>query len=99
MTTIKPLTAARLHSILRKAGFRRSSSHPTRVRGWHRVTAGYSVDRYGVEAGAFLLTYKNDSQGTGREIDPSVVLALYARALDSAGLSIENDGDYGIIVR
>jgi hypothetical protein len=103
MTASKPLTAARIHAILRKAGFERSKKETTRVRGWYHYTQGYTLEpsyqTLGVPDGCFRVRHRNDSQGYGRPDDPAERIAAYAKALDDAGLSVENDGNFGIIVR
>lgn len=83
---MKPLTLAKIHSVLRKAGHRKSCSQTTRVRGWYSVTDGYVV-RPGPEEGTFVLWHKIADYGRDKARQVLQVQA-YREAFEGAGIVI-----------
>lgn len=78
-----PMTTAKIKRALSKARIPLSTSHATRIRGWHNWTAGIEVRRG--PSGTFVLSYTRRMHGN----DPMDIPALMdraAEALKSAGI-------------
>lgn len=86
MLDIKPLTPAKVRSVLAKAGHTCAKSHPTRIRGWRSWTEGYRVTELG---GEIVLEHAGDYIPKEREI---AKVATYCAALQAAGLHVTPAG-------
>jgi hypothetical protein len=89
--TDKPLTAAKVRAVLRKAGYDCAKSHPSRVRGWSAWSPGFFVREAG---GKITAEYRADLPSKER------VLAWrerYRVALIAAGMAVA-DGPFSDLV-
>jgi hypothetical protein len=86
----KAPTASGVSAALRKAGFERSETHTTRVKGWHDYTEGYRVRSWGdgevrveyvtgsrLSAGSDVIRRRRDAR-----------FAAYAEALRARGWNV-----------
>ena len=96
--TAKPPTPQGISALLRKAGFERSESSATRIKGWRSYSEGYSVakwDDYGtvdVRWHRGLLTPTEAAEARPR------VLGDYIEAIRAAGYSVSLlNGDHLIV--
>ena len=92
METVKPPTPQGISALLRKAGFERSVSSATRIKGWRNYSEGYSVrSDYVAEAGDCISVSYNRGNYLPSEADrirPGM-LADYGVAIAAAGYSAE----------
>ena len=97
MTTSKPKTptAPGISRLLATAGFDRSESSATRIKGWRNYSEGYVVSTQ--DPGCIRIEYK-----TGYDRGPNAakrrdkVLAEYAEALAAAGYTVERDESWAL---
>jgi len=82
----KPLTAAKVRSVLRQAGYDCAKSHTTRVRGWRSWSSGFLVR----DCGKIIVEYKADFPSENRV---RAWLERYRVALSAAGLAV-TDGPH-----
>jgi hypothetical protein len=81
MTT--PPTPQAISALLRKAGFERSVSRATRIKGWRESSAGYYVTGYKDEVNVrHMLGFSRDEEARDR------MLARYAEAIRAAGWQV-----------
>jgi hypothetical protein len=88
MSERKPLTAAKVRAVMKKAGHRKSESHTTRVKGWHSITPGYVVydgTRFGRHISVAYRAGIWDRDGAAGEIE----LDRYSASLKAAGIEID----------
>jgi hypothetical protein len=86
----KAPTASGVSAALRKAGFERSETHATRIKGWHHYTEGYRVRNWG--EGEIRVEHE-----TGSRITPDAnavrrrdaKFAEYAEALRAKGWNVQ----------
>lgn len=88
MPDAKPLTAAKVRAVLRKAGHGCAKSHTTRIRGWLSWSPGFRVTMRGND---IVLEHMSDGRAGERE---AAALARYADTLRQAGMSV-TDGAHG----
>lgn len=86
----KPPTPQGISALLRKAGFTKSVSSSTRVRGFGDRSAGYVVSR-GREKGTVEVAYATGTFRTGPDIDARAKAKEddYKRALTAAGWDVQ----------
>jgi hypothetical protein len=78
-----PPTPQAISALLRKAGFERSQSRATRIKGWRESTTGYHVTGYGDEVNvSHRLGFARDEEARDR------MLAKYADAIRAAGWQV-----------
>lgn len=89
MTSPKTPTPLGISALLRKAGFERSKTYTTGVKGWHDRTSGYVARSHGegevsvrYESGQFHETAGTRARATGLE-------AASADAIEAAGYAVE----------
>jgi ribonuclease HIII len=90
MTQPKRPTPQGISALLRKAGFERSVSHATRVRGFSSRTQGYvvggrtdgSVAVYHEDGNSFMITDATAARQVREQ-------ARYAEAIEAAGYAVE----------
>jgi hypothetical protein len=84
----KAPTASGVSAALRKAGFERSETRTTRIKGWHHYTEGYRVRNWG--EGEIRVEH---TTGSGRGPDDSArcreFLGKYAEALRAKGWNVQ----------
>lgn len=90
----KPITVQRIHSVLRAAGYSRSESRTTRIRGWHHFSSGYWVDVHGDR---FVVHYMQER--CRDETKYKSQANLYAAALASAGIACELADDRVVVLK
>ena len=94
MTTKQP-TASGISRLLAKAGYERSESSATRIKGWRNSSEGYVVGTQ--DPGCVRVEYK-----TGYDRGPNAakrrdeMLAEYAGFLTAAGYSVERDETWAL---
>lgn len=102
MSTPKTPTPQGISALLRKAGFEKSVTSTTRVRGWHSRSWGFVVRGY-----MKGIVYVHHEDGGHMQTDEAQVARVreqerYAVAIESAGYAVERgEGGYfgPIIVR
>lgn len=80
---LPPLTTQKVRSMLKKAGLYFSTSHTTRVRGWHSITSGVTV--WQTETGTIHVGYVFNHWAKERPYLTKLAPAL--KALQDAGLN------------
>ena len=83
MITKEP-TPQGISALLKRAGFERSTSSPSRIKGWRNYTAGYQVNaRY--PSGAEVTHRVGFDRGPRADAERARMLAAYAEAIRAAG--------------
>lgn len=81
------MTHQKIYSALRKAGYSASTSSTTRVRGWHRVSAGVRVSKDSYHDGALKVEYVFGDYGRGvTDADRVKKLQSIQKVLIAAGI-------------
>lgn len=81
----KPPTAQGVSALLRKAGFERSVSSATRIRGWHDRSSGFMVTGYG---GEVTVTYVSSLFRRADQGHIVAALNTYAEAIRAKGWEV-----------
>lgn len=87
---VKAPTAQGVSAALRRAGFERSETHATRIKGWHNYSEGYRVRNWG--EGEIRVEHETGSRTAA---DASAVrrreakFAEYAEALRAKGWNVQ----------
>lgn len=97
MTTPKPPTPQGISALLKRAGFERSESSATRIKGWRKYSEGYSAAKWD-DRGSVEVTWHRGllSQSEGSETRPRM-LAAYIEAINAAGYSVRLQSDRLIV--
>ncbi len=91
----KPPTPQGISALLRKAGFERSESRATRIKGWRESSEGYYVTGYRDEVTVRHRTGFGCGPAAGeRRRD---MLAKYAEAIRAAGWTVTGPADESIL--
>jgi hypothetical protein len=97
-TATKAPTSRGISAVLRKAGFEKSESSSTRIRGYHSTSYGYHVSAYGSDevrvhhySGKFMPS--DADQAHSREMEDR-----YAEAIEAAGYKVERTDFGGLAV-
>jgi len=87
-TTPKTPTASGISRLLAKAGFERSESSATRIRGWRNHTEGFSVNKWD-DDGAVEVGYNRGLRppSEAEQIRPGM-LADYTETITAAGYAV-----------
>lgn len=88
--TAKTPTAQGVSAALRKAGFKRSETHTTAVKGWHNYTEGYKVSDWG--EGEVRVKHETGSHvrpNAREEIRRDAKLEEYAETLRAKGWNVQ----------
>jgi hypothetical protein len=90
-TTPKPPTPQAISALLRKAGFSRSTSSTTGIKGWHNYSSGYVV-KHGDEAGVVWVSYRDGSFRATDETRARGTAALgdFEAAIVAAGFAVSH---------
>lgn len=83
----KPLTAAKVRAVLRKAGHTKGEYTTTRVKGWHDLHAGYFVTDGTRWGGVIDVEYRDRWDRDDKR--QAAELAAYAETLKAAGIEAE----------
>jgi len=98
-TTPKTPTASGISRLLAKAGFEKSETRSTAIKGWHEWSAGYRASR-GWNDGEVYVEHRVSSfhlrDASARE-DEAKKLAAYTEAITGAGWKVRT-GDCKLIV-
>jgi len=88
----KQPTPQGISALLRKAGFDRSVSSSTRIRGWREWTEGFKVSRY--DAGRVQVEYRPSSFRARETSDEQIkaMLDRYSEPVEAAGFQVKDDG-------
>lgn len=78
-----PLTQQKVRGLLKKAGINFSSTHTTRIRGWHSTTSGVSVSQH--DDGVIIVGYSFNHWA--KEFPTAKMLATPLKVLQDAGLN------------
>jgi hypothetical protein len=81
--TAKPPTPQGISALLKRAGFERSVSSATRIKGWRNYSEGYSVTGYRDEVN--VRHHTGYARGSGAAERRDTALAQYAEAIRAAG--------------
>lgn len=91
-TTPKPPTPQGISALLRKAGFKRSESSTTQIKGWRNYSEGFKVARsHGIEPGVRVEHKTGFRRGPETEKRRTAMLTQYAEAIAKAGYCVERD--------
>lgn len=89
-----PAHAPTVSRLLTKAGFTKSESWSTSVRGWHNRSDGFRAYKaYGENEGSVIVDHAFGSYGNKPEAS-RVMLEKYCRVLREAGYTVENDSGH-----
>lgn len=96
MSTTKTPTAQGISRLLAKAGFKRSVSRTTRIRGWHDWNEGFKVEG-GYWDGKIVVRHVMDKGARGDAADKrrSDALDDYTKVITEAGYTAERSSDFG----
>lgn len=92
--TTKPPTAQGISRLLAKAGFERSVSHTTRIKGWHDWNEGFQVTRgHGSHDGDVIVQLRMDKWARGEAAGArrAAETERYAEAIRAAGYTVTVD--------
>ena len=90
MITKEP-TPQGISALLKRAGFERSTSSPSRIKGWRNYTAGYQVNaRY--PSGAEVTHRVGFDRGPRADAERARMLAAYATVIREAGWHVVTSG-------
>jgi hypothetical protein len=98
-TKPKPLTPQKVTAVLKKAGFEKAESWPSRIRGLKNWSSGYRVQKSW--SGAITVVHKSDDYviTEGRRARQAEQCEKYAVALEAAGLVVDRTDPMQIEVR
>lgn len=87
----KQPTPQGISALLRKAGFERSVSQSTRIRGWREYSAGFKVARHG--DGTVEVEYRPSSFRARDTSDEQIkeMLDRYRKAIEEAGYQVTGE--------
>ena len=92
MADIKPPTASGISRLLAKAGFERSESSATRIKGWRNHSEGFTVSSHfgcpGEVQVEHTTGYDRGPNAAGRRDE---TLGEYANAITAAGYDVKRD--------
>lgn len=75
-----------ISSLLKRAGFERSVSSATRIKGWRNNSEGYRCEKsYGIDGGVLVRHYTGFDRGEAAHARRDEELARYAEAIKAAG--------------
>ena len=84
-----PLTMQKVRSVLKSAAISFSKSHSTRIRGWHSVTSGVTIQQ--TKTGELRIGYNANHWAEDRDVPKLLAPAL--KALQEAGLNPQQTED------
>ena len=94
--TTKTPTASGISRLLASAGFERSTSSATRIKGWRNSSEGYTVSGYG--PGEVCVEHKTGyDRGPNAQKRREETLGEYAKAITDAGYAVTT-GVYGRLI-
>ena len=94
--TAKTPTASGISRLLASAGFERSTSSATRIKGWRNSSEGYTVSGYG--PGEVCVEHKTGyDRGPNAQKRREETLGEYAKAITDAGYAVTT-GVYGRLI-
>lgn len=94
--TAKTPTPQAISALLRKAGFERSVSSATRIKGWHDYSAGYMARGYGADS-VEVRHMTGFDRGERAARARGEMLGRYADAITAAGWAVERT-DYDQLI-
>jgi hypothetical protein len=90
----KPITAAKVRAVLRKAGHRACQRHTTMVRGWYDYSPGFRVVERG--DGRVIVAHQGERYDVAAVI--AAALTAYRDALAAAGIAtVEDEGWLAVV--
>ena len=93
MSASKPPTPQGISALLKRAGFERSVSSATRIKGWRNHSEGYAVSAS--EPGRVCVEYKTGfDRGPNAASRRDEMLGEYAGFFAAAGYSVERDDSW-----
>lgn len=91
----KPVTPAKVRTVLRKAGHVAAKSHATRIRGFRDWSAGWQVSTH--SNGTICVDYRHGSFDSMKGERRCGNLSRYYDALIAAGIACEIDFDHIVV--
>ena len=98
MTTPKPPTPQGISALLKRAGFERSESSATRIKGWRKSSEGYSASKWDDDGSVEVTWHRGLLSPSEADEERPRMLVAYTETITAAGYSVRLQSNDRLIV-